>query len=313
MLPAMHDPIVAADDQPKQTSPEATRLGKPPSGWRRAWFEVIFESQTRAGRTFDLLLLAVIVASVLVVIVDSVSSYSAQHGTALNALEWTFTALFTAEYLARLVSVQRPWRYATSFYGIVDLMSVLPTYLAFFFPELHALIDIRLLRLLRVFRILKLTQYLTEISALGDALRASRRKILVFICTVLTIDVLMGTVMYVVEGPKNGFTNIPVSVYWAITTMTTVGFGDIAPKTGLGRAIASLMMLLGWGILAVPTGIVTAEMTHRRFGVRAGGRSCTRCGTDGHDAAAQFCAVCGAPLPTTLASKPIELAATKSG
>ena len=242
------------------SSQEAERFGKPPSGWRRSWFEVIFESQTRAGRTFDLVLLTVIVASVLVVILDSVSTYAARH------------ALFTVEYVARLVVVQRPLRYATSFFGIVDLMSVLPTYLAFFFPELHALIDIRLLRLLRVFRILKLTQYLTEIRVLGDALRASRRKILVFICTVLTIDVLMGTLMYVVEGPPNGFSNIPVSVYWAITTMTTVGFGDIAPKTDLGRAIASFMMLLGWGILAVPTGIVTAEMTHRRFGVGAAGR-----------------------------------------
>ena len=281
---------------PPIVSQEAERFGKPSSGWRRAWFEIIFESQTRAGRTFDLVLLTVIVASVLVVILDSVSTYAARHGDLLNALEWTFTALFTVEYLARMTAVQRPWRYATSFFGIVDLMSVLPTYLAFFFPELHALIDIRLLRLLRVFRILKLTEYLTEISALGDALRASRRKILVFICTVLTIDVLMGTLMYVVEGPQNGFSNIPVSIYWAITTMTTVGFGDIAPKTDLGRAIASFMMLLGWGILAVPTGIVTAEMTHRRFGARAD-RICAGCGSDDHAASARFCARCGKPLP----------------
>jgi voltage-gated potassium channel len=278
-------------------SVEAQLFGKPPSGWRRTAFEIIFESQTRAGRTFDLVLLTVIVASVLVVILDSVSTYAARYGDLLDPLEWTFTALFTLEYLARITSVQRPWRYATSFFGIVDLMSVLPTYLAFFFPELHALIDIRLLRLLRVFRILKLTEYLTEISVLGDALRASRRKILVFICTVLTIDVLMGTLLYVVEGPKNGFTNIPVSVYWAITTMTTVGFGDITPQTGLGRTIASFMMLLGWGILAVPTGIVTAEMTHRRFGTRAVGLVCDACGADDHAASAKFCAHCGKPLP----------------
>lgn len=278
-------------------SPEAARFGKPPSGWRRVWFEVIFESQTRAGRTFDLILLTVIVASVLVVMLDSVASYAARHGNVLTVLEWTFTVLFSLEYLARIVSVQRPWRYATSFYGLVDLMSVVPTYLAFFFPGLHSLIDIRLLRLLRAFRILKLTEYLKEISVLGDALRASRRKILVFICTVLTIDVLMGTLMYVVEGPKNGFSNIPVSVYWAITTMTTVGFGDIAPQTGLGRAIASFMMLLGWGILAVPTGIVTAEMTHRRFGERAVNRVCPGCGADDHAASALFCARCGKVLP----------------
>ena len=290
------DAAVPARATPSQ---EAERFGKPPYGWRRTWFEIIFESQTRAGRTFDLVLLTVIVASVLVVILDSVSTYATRHGPVLDVLEWTVTALFTVEYLARLVVVQRPWRYATSFFGIVDLMSVLPTYLAFFFPELHALIDIRLLRLLRVFRILKLTQYLTEISVLSDALRASRRKILVFICTVLTIDVLMGTLMYVVEGPKNGFSNIPVSVYWAITTMTTVGFGDITPKTDLGRAIASFMMLLGWGILAVPTGIVTAEMTHRRFGIRAAGRVCADCGADDHAASAKFCSHCGKPLPVT--------------
>ena len=280
-------------------SVEAQVFGKPSSGWRRTSFEIIFESQTRGGRTFDLVLLLVIVASVVVVVLDSVDRYATLHGTALESLEWTFTALFTVEYLARITSVQRPWRYAASFFGIVDLMSVLPTYLAFFFPELHALIDIRLLRLLRVFRILKLTEYLTEIRVLGDALRASRRKIFVFICTVLTIDVLMGTLLYVVEGPQNGFTNIPVSVYWAITTMTTVGFGDITPQTGLGRTIASFMMLLGWGILAVPTGIVTAEMTHRRFGTRAIGLVCAACGADDHATSAKFCAHCGKPLPAT--------------
>ena len=278
-------------------SVEAERFGKPASGWRRTWFEVIFESQTRAGRTFDLLLLTVIIASVLVVVLDSVQSYRLRHGATLDLLEWTFTALFTVEYLARLSSVERPLRYATSFFGIVDLMSVLPTYLAFFFPDLHALIDIRLLRLLRVFRILKLTEYLAEIRVLGDALRASRRKILVFICTVLTIDVLMGTLMYVVEGPNSGFTNIPVSVYWAITTMTTVGFGDIVPTTELGRAIASFMMLLGWGILAVPTGIVTAEMTHRRFGLRSADRVCAGCGSNDHAVTAKFCETCGRSLP----------------
>jgi voltage-gated potassium channel len=295
----MHDRAIAsgAPSARPARSPETERFGKPPSGWRRAWFEVIFESETRAGRRFDLVLITVILASVLVVVIDSVSSYAARYGATLTALEWTFTLLFTAEYAARLASVQRPLRYATSFFGIVDLMSVLPTYLAFFFPEFHALIDIRLLRLLRVFRILKLTEYLTEISVLGDALRASRRKILVFICVVLTIDVLMGTLLYVVEGPENGFDNIPVSIYWAITTMTTVGFGDIAPKTGLGRAIASFMMLLGWGILAVPTGIVTAEMTHRRLGARGMGLVCPGCGADNHAASAQFCDRCGKPLP----------------
>lgn len=292
------DKVIAVPATSPVSSPEAERFGKPPSGWRRAWFQVIFESQTRAGRTFDLALITVIIASVIVVMVDSVGSFSTRHGAVLNVLEWLFTVLFTVEYVARLVSVQRPWRYATSFFGIVDLMSVLPAYLALFFPDLHSLIDIRLLRLLRAFRILKLTEYLTEISALGDALRASRRKIFVFICTVLTIDVLMGTLMYVVEGPAHGFNNIPVSIYWAITTMTTVGFGDLVPRTGLGQAIASFMMLLGWGILAVPTGIVSAEMTHRRFGGRASDRNCERCGAGGHAASAHFCSECGAALAT---------------
>jgi len=206
-----------------------------------------------------------------------------------------FTLLFTAEYIARFACVKRPWRYARSFFGIVDLVSVLPTYLAVFFPQLHALINVRVLRMLRVFRILKLTEYIVEYQFLGRALRASRRKIAVFISAVLMIVVLAGTVMYVIEGPVNGFTSIPVSVYWAITTMTTVGFGDITPKTDLGRFIASLMMLLGWGVLAVPTGIVTAEMTsqHLRGMVP---RLCGNCGTSGHTAEARFCHGCGSPL-----------------
>jgi voltage-gated potassium channel len=191
--------------------------------------------------------------------------------------------------------VQRPWRYATSFFGIVDLVSVLPTFLAISVPELHALIDVRVLRLLRVFRILKLTEYIAEFQFLVTALRNSRRKIAVFLSAVLMIVVSMGTVMYVVEGPSNGFTSIPVSVYWAITTMTTVGFGDITPKTDLGRVIASLMMLLGWGVLAVPTGIVTAEMTSQHMRGPAA-RTCGACGARGHTAEARFCHGCGRPL-----------------
>ena len=289
-MPSTRAPVpeAAAD-----TSPEIIEFGRPASGWRRRLFKIVFESDTFAGRAFDLVLVAVILASVLVVVLDSVDPITQRYGTQFDVLEWIFTALFTAEYLARIVSVERPLRYAMSFFGIVDLLSVLPTYLAFVFPELHALIDIRLLRLLRIFRILKLTAYLTEIQSLGEALHASRRKILVFLATVFTIVVLLGTVMYVVEGPKNGFTSVPISVYWAISTLTTVGFGDIVPKTDLGRLIASFMMLLGWGILAVPTGIVTAEMTHKRF---ASERTCTACGTSGHSAGARYCQDCGAKL-----------------
>lgn len=222
------------------------RYGKPP-GWRRRLYEAIFESDTRAGRLFDLILVALIIVSVTVVMLDSVQYVSRQNIALFSVMEWTFTVLFTIEYLARLACVQRPMRYATSSFGIVDLLSVLPTYLAAFFPELHALIDIRVLRLLRIFRILKLAEYIAEYGFLGAALWASRRKILVFLATAMMIVITMGSVMYVVEGQENGFTSVPISIYWAITTMTTVGFGDITPKTDLGRAIASVMMLLGWG------------------------------------------------------------------
>jgi voltage-gated potassium channel len=214
---------------------------------------------------------------------------------ALRALEWAFTLLFTVEYIARLLCVDRPSRYARSFFGIVDLVSVLPTYLAVFFPPLHALINVRVLRMLRVFRILKLYEYVAEFQTLGLALRNSRRKILVFISASLMIVVAMGTIMYVVEGPANGFTSIPVSIYWAITTMTTVGFGDITPKTDLGRLIASFTMLLGWGVLAVPTGIVTAEMTSQRMRVTPA-PACAACGAGEQTASARFCYSCGSPL-----------------
>ena len=228
--------------------------GRPVTGWRLRLYTVIFEADTRAGRLFDLAVITAIVLSVLVVLADSVQALHQRYAGWFSAMEWAFTLLFTAEYLARLACVQRPWRYATSFFGVVDLLAVLPTYLALLVPVAGALIDVRILRLLRVFRILRLTRYVQEFSALGDALRASRRKILVFLSFVMMMVLVCGTVMYVVEGPANGYTSIPTSMYWAISTMTTVGFGDIAPKTDTGRAIASVMMLLGWGVLAVPTG-----------------------------------------------------------
>jgi voltage-gated potassium channel len=285
-----------ASDQREGHSFEAQRFGIPAGGWRRRVFVVVFESETRAGRIFDVALLWTIVASVVVVMLDSVAAIASRYGQLFNVLEWGFTLLFTVEYVARLSCVRRPARYARSFFGVVDLVSVLPTYLALFFPGLHALIDIRLLRLLRVFRILKLTQYIVEYRNLGEALRASRRKISVFIGTVFLAVILIGTVMYLVEGPENGFTSIPMSVYWAITTVTTVGFGDITPKTDLGRAIASFSMLLGWGILAVPTGIVTAEMTSQRLRRERPARRCTGCGNTDNADTARYCQVCGTPL-----------------
>ena len=270
----------------------------PLPGWRGALYKVVYQSDTPAGVLFDKVLIALILASVTVVVIDSVITPDSALGTAFEIAEWGFTLLFTVEYVLRLVCVRQPLRYATSFFGIVDLVAILPTYLALLFPELHALIDVRVLRLLRVFRIFKLTAYLSEYQALGEALAASSRKILVFLSVVLMIVVVMGSIMYVVEGPANGFTSIPVGIYWAITTMTTVGFGDITPRTGLGRLISSMMMLLGWGTLAVPTGIVTTEMTLRRQrdGSLTKERRCRQCDSAGHPSQAIYCHHCGARL-----------------
>ena len=282
---------------------DAQRFGRPAGGWRERLFRVIFESDTRAGRNFDLALIAVIVASVGIVTLDSVQTLNQRWGLWFDVLEWAFTITFTIEYLGRLACVQRPLRYATSFYGVIDLLALLPTWLAFFVPELVVLVDVRLLRLMRVFRIFKLSQYSAEYRALTRAVHASRRKISVFIGFVLIVVLVAGTLMYVVEGPDNGYTSIPVAVYWAITTMTTVGFGDITPKTDLGRLIASVMMLAGWGTLAVPTGIVTAEMAWQRrsaFVVSAwrAALHCVICGAGDHADDALYCRRCGAGLPS---------------
>jgi voltage-gated potassium channel len=272
-------------------------FGKPPDGWRRRLYNVIFEADTPAGRSFDIALVCAILFSILVVVLDSVPAISATHD--LNRVEWFITLLFTIEYVARLVSVRHPIRYATSFFGIIDLLSVLPTYFSLFVPEAAALLDVRILRLLRIFRIFKLTLYIDEYTLLGGALRASARKILVFLSVVLMAVLILGTLMYVVEGPRHGYTSIPVAMYWAIVTMTTVGYGDITPQTGLGKAIASFMMLLGWGILAVPTGIVSAEMTSQRIGsLRRAVRACPECASQGHETQAHFCKDCGAELPS---------------
>lgn len=284
-------------------------LGCPPAGWRRRLYIVIFESDTPAGRAFDLALIGFILASIVVVALDSVAAYSARWGAVFDVLEWCFTVAFTLEYLLRLICVQRPLRYARSVLGVIDLLAALPSYLALVFPSAHALMAVRVLRLLRIFRILKLGAYLREFALLGEAVYVSRRKIFVFLCFVMTVVVVLGSLMYVVEGPANGYTSIPASIYWAIVTMTTVGFGDITPKTDLGRFIASIMMLLGWGTLAVPTGIVSAELTAQR--VRgpsfregeagplpqpASGFRCPACDSTGHEPTARFCRDCGAAL-----------------
>ncbi|MCC6071775.1 ion transporter [Massilia sp. GCM10020059] len=273
-------------------------FGKPDAGLRRRLYTIIFEADTTAGRRFDIALIVIILLSIAVVLADSVAAVAQRYGPAMSVLEWGFTLLFSAEYIARLACVRRPLRYATSFFGIIDLLSVLPTYFALFMPEAAVFLDIRILRLLRIFRILKLTHYVAEYTMLARALRASARKILVFLSTVLMAVLIFGTIMYVVEGPENGYTSIPMAMYWATVTMTTVGYGDVVPQTAIGKMIASFMMLLGWGILAVPTGIVTAEMTSLRMGRRPPTtRTCPACLSEGHEPEARYCSDCGTALP----------------
>lgn len=289
----------------KRSSPFGERpesllhFGKPPSGWREQLFVVIFEAETKAGKYFDFALIGAIVLSVIVVMLDSIAAINAEYGGILQVLEWFFTIAFTLEYVARLLCVNHPVRYARSFFGIIDFLSVIPTYAAFLVPGLHALVDFRLLRLLRIFRLLKLAAYVDEYSQLTRAIAASRRKILIFLSVVAILVVINGTLLYVIEGgPGTAFSSIPTAVYWAITTVSTVGFGDISPQTDLGRAIASVTMLIGWGILAVPTGIVTSEMTAQRFGKKKiTTRTCPECLTTGHEADANYCMHCGDRLP----------------
>jgi voltage-gated potassium channel len=256
---------------------------------------VIFESDTPAGKAFDVALIGCILVSVTVVMLESVASMRAAYGGWLFALEWFFTLLFTVEYVLRLISVRRPLRYATSFFGIVDLLAILPTYISLFVPGTQYLLTIRALRLLRIFRILKLAEYLDEARVLMTALRASRRKISVFLLAVLTLVVINGSLMYLIEGPEYGFTDIPTSIYWAIVTLTTMGFGDITPHTPLGKALASLVMIMGFGIIAVPTGIVTVEIA-RAGGRRVSTQACPECSAEGHDDDALHCKYCGAKL-----------------
>lgn len=257
---------------------------------------VIFRHDTRGSQAFDVILLLLIALSVLVVMLESIDSIDKVFHTELYYIEWAFTILFTIEYGLRIYSLApHHWRYVKSFYGIIDLISILPTYLSIFIPASQALISVRGLRLLRIFRIFKLSNYFGEMDQLLAALRASRAKISVFLTAVLLIAVVVGTLMYLIEGDAGGFVNIPISIYWTIVTMTTVGYGDIAPVTPLGQIIASFLMIIGYGILAVPTGIVSSEMissTRRALSV-----VCDQCGEDSHLKRAEFCHKCGAALP----------------
>ena len=267
------------------------------TGWRKKLFEVIFEADTPAGKLFDVLLIISILASVAVVMLDSVSSIREKWGSVLKAAEWCFTILFTIEYLLRLICAGRARRYAKSFFGIVDLLAIVPTYLDLILPGSSYLLVIRLLRVLRIFRILHLSRFVGEANVLMSALAASKRKILVFFFAVLTMVVILGSLMYVIEGPnpESGFTSIPKSVYWAIVTLTTVGYGDISPQTGIGQMLAAMVMILGYSIIAVPTGIVTAELTQgNRKEITA--QVCPECTREGHDKDAKHCKHCGAQL-----------------
>jgi voltage-gated potassium channel len=256
---------------------------------------VIFEADTPLGKAFDVLLIVSILASVTAVMLDSVVSVRAQHGSLLYGIEWFFTLLFSVEYGLRLLSVGRPLKYATSFYGVVDLLAIVPTYLSLLLPGGQYLLAIRILRILRIFRILKLVTYLSEARLLMQALRASGRKIAVFLYTVLTLVVIFGALMYVIEGEANGFTSIPRSIYWSIVTLTTVGYGDISPQTNLGQMLASVVMIFGYAIIAVPTGIVTVEMS-QAFGRKVSTQACPECSAEGHDSDARHCKYCGAML-----------------
>jgi voltage-gated potassium channel len=254
---------------------------------------VIFDHNTPAAKTFDVILLALIAFSVFLVMFESVSEYSRRYETQLLVTEWIVTGLFTLEYLARLITVERKLRYARSFFGIIDLLAILPVYLSLFFPGAQSLLVIRSLRLLRVFRVFKMARWLSEANYLIRALRASSRKIAVFLVVVVLINVIVGSTMYLIEGPERGFDSMFRGVYWSIVTMSTVGFGDIAPSTGIGQVLAAMLMIVGYSIIAVPTGIVSAEVASEK---RMLEKSCRACGSAVHSASASFCDACGTPL-----------------
>ncbi|MEM5566432.1 ion transporter [Psychroserpens sp. AS72] len=281
------------------------------SNWKDKLHEIIYEADTPAGKLFDVVLLIFIIASIVLVMLESVKTIDARYHNILYYGEWVVTILFSLEYIARIITVRKPWKYIFSFYGIIDFLSTIPMYLSFILAGSHALVALRALRLLRVFRILKLARYLGASNQLASAIKASRAKIAVFLFAVLIAAVIFGTIMYLVEGEANGFTNIPKSVYWCIVTLTTVGFGDIAPQTPLGQLIATIIMILGYGIIAVPTGIVSAEYTKasddgdKKFSdeehkhikdLNLNTQSCANCLAESHQDGAQYCYKCGFEL-----------------
>ncbi|WP_103864630.1 ion transporter [Aquimarina sp. I32.4] len=265
--------------------------------WKNQLHSIIYEADTRIGKLFDVILLILIVLSIIFVMLESVKGLPLETYRLLNYAEWVITVFFTLEYVARIISIKKPSSYVFSFYGIIDLLSTLPLYLSFFITGTSALLAVRALRLLRVFRILKISRYISESNRLAKAIKDSRAKILVFLFAVLVLCIIMGTVMYIVEGEESGFKSIPISVYWCIVTLTTVGYGDIAPITPLGQFIAAIIMVMGYGIIAVPTGIVSAEYTQHQINkVHLNTQSCSNCNEDEHSDSAKFCHKCGEHL-----------------
>ncbi|MEP5341891.1 MAG: ion transporter [Algibacter sp.] len=272
--------------------------------WKTRLHEIIYEADTPAGKLFDVILLVTILASIILVMLESVKSFDTKYHNFLNISEWVITILFTVEYFARIITVKKPLNYIFSFYGMIDLLSTIPKYISLLFGGIHALAALRALRLLRVFRILKLARYLGASNTLLKALKASRVKISVFLFTVIIISIILGTIMYMIEGDEAGFTSIPASVYWCIVTLTTVGYGDISPVTPLGQFIASIVMILGYGIIAVPTGIVSAEYASQTKAdkektdtdILLNSQSCQNCLSENHNDAADFCYNCGEKL-----------------
>ena len=266
------------------------------SKWRAKLHEIIYEADTGSGKLFDVILMVLILLSVILVMMESVSWIDAKYHKLLYIGEWIITIFFTFEYIARVITVKKPKNYIFSFYGIIDFLSTIPLYLSFIFVGSNYLLTVRALRLLRIFRILKLTRYVGESNKLSRALLHSRAKILIFLFAVVIISIIAGTLMYIIEGEESGFTSIPRSVYWAIVTLTTVGYGDISPETPLGQLIASVIMIMGYGIIAVPTGIVSAEYARSQPEIHVNTQSCRNCGNEKHRDNSEFCDKCGNEL-----------------
>ena len=268
----------------------------PGQSWRMKLHETIYEANTTAGKAFDIALLICIIGSIIVVTLDSIEDYHNKFGEIFNILEWVFTVLFTIEYILRIISIKNPLKYVFSFFGLIDLLAIIPSYLSIFLVGAQSLLVLRALRLLRIFRIFKLTHFLTEMEFLKTAVYTSLKKISIFMLVVFTMVLILGPIMYLVENGQNGFKSIPESIYCGIVTITTVGYGDISPVTPLGKFIASIMMFIGYGIIAVPTGIITTDIAIAARNKKHGHEACPGCGEEGHDRDAKFCKYCGSAL-----------------